>query len=155
MGSDSFQYGMSDVPSRGDCHGHMRVRCVSLDQPGSYGLAVLWGRDRGLKLYKLEAFQNPYIRRGLNEWKTFDIEVGDFLLCTYREPMILFGGVSCCIIRHANPSRYYGVDGVQMKISLGYKGLRFCAMLGLTGTAGELWLLHRLWALPSLGKRLC
>ena len=73
--------------------------------------------------------------------------------------MILFGGVSCCTIRHANPSRYYGVDGAQMKFSLGYKGmevgLRFRAMLGLTGTAGELWLLHRLWALPSLGKRLC
>ena len=44
MGSDSFQNGMSDVPSRGDCQA---VRCVPLDQPGLYGLAVLRGEIEG------------------------------------------------------------------------------------------------------------
>ena len=89
---------MADVPSRGDFRGRLWVRHTRL--LGSPWIVrtcrVVWERLRiGVRI---EMFQDPRLRNGLDEWKKLDIEVSDFLvrhmdytMIIHRKPMILLG----------------------------------------------------------------
>ena len=71
---------MADVPSRGDWRGRMWVHHTRL--PGSNWIVrtcrVVWERSRiGVRI---EMFQKPRLRNGLDQWKKLDIEVSNFLV---------------------------------------------------------------------------
>ena len=71
---------MADIPAQGDCrrrlwvqHFHVSTWIVRISR-------VVWGRS--IIGVRMEVFRDSHVHRNL-EWKTFDIDVSDFLSCTW------------------------------------------------------------------------
>ena len=106
---------MAEAPSRGECYGRVWINHTCL--LGSTWIVrtsrVVWERSRiGVRM---EVFRHPDFRKGPNDWRILEVEVG-ILLCTHtitiiisRQPvtLVVTYGVSCYAIRHTYVSIHY------------------------------------------------